>query len=520
VIVEVGPTTIGHQNGVPAELSVRIENVRDVISGISVHVLGADPNWAQVSEPELSLFPGESRTIGVLVLLPETMPAGTHTLTVQALEHGGVRECVLRPVTVQVPARELLSLVMKPPLVPGGKQAKFGLRAENSGNTVISRPLLGQDAEGRLSFGFSPDRLELAPGEQLRVAVEVRARRPWLGMAAARMFTVHADARTPAEHQTGVPVLGTAAQGVFLQRPRVSRAVLSLATTLLTLLVVMVIAVVTIGTILRQHDTELADESHRLAAVSDPDSHAPPAGAAVCPCVLTGQVISIGNGRLAVSTTGSDLPREVFVGLYSASNATRAARVPIDADGYWRAEVSTSGDYLIRFSGLGLVPTWYPQAVDAAHAIPVTVTKGVTTLPAMMSGIALGSISVTLNIDNPVGAQVSVRLAEGTGLPGALVSTGQAADGSSVFLAEHIPSPGSYVVVAEKEGHVNVSLPVELGLGEARSVDVLTLSPTPSPTPTPSPIAPTASLPSSSPSATTRSPTPSPTATPTPTASR
>ena len=495
MIVEVEPTAVRHQNGVPIELRVRIENVREVISGISVHVLGADPSWAQVSEPVISLFPGESRHLDVVVLLPETIPAGIHTLTVQALEHSGVRECVLRPVSVQVPARELLVLTMKPALVPGGRRARFGLRAENSGNTVITRPLLAQDDEGRLTFEFTPERLELAPGEQARAAVTVSARRPWTGMAAPRMFTVHADARSAADRRAGVPVTGSAAQGVFLQRPRVSRAALSLVTTLGALMVVLVIAAVTMGAILRQHDTELANESQRLAAVSDPDSHAPATGAAVCPCVLTGQVISIGNGRRTVTRAvpgtrrrvevTPSLPRDVFVGLYSLSNVTRAARVPVDAHGHWRAEVSTSGNYLIRFSGPGLVPTWYPQAVDAAHATPVTVNRGVTRLPTMMSGVALGSIAVTLNVDNPVGAQVSVRLAEDTGLPGALVSTATAADGSSVFLAEHVPSPGSYVVVAEKDGYFPASLPIELGLGEERNVDVLTLSPTPSPSSTP-----------------------------------
>ena len=126
----------------------------------------------------------------------------------------------------------------------------------------------------------------------------------------------------------------------------------------------------------------------------------------------------------------------------------------------------------------------------------------------MMSGVALGSIAVTLNVDNPVGAQVSVRLAEDTGLPGALVSTATAADGSSVFLAEHVPSPGSYVVVAEKDGYFPASLPIELGLGEERNVDVLTLSPTPSPssTPTARPTVPSAGPSTPAATATSREP--------------
>jgi hypothetical protein len=208
---------------------------------------------------------------------------------------------------------------------------------------------------------------------------------------------------------------------------------------------------------------------------------------------VTGRIVSIGTAsqagtvpRLHGRTRVPDFKiKNILVGLYSVSSVSRAARVPVDADGRWSAAVTSSGDYLIRFSAPGLVPTWYPQAVDAAQAIPVAVHGGTNALPPMMSGVALGSISVTLNIDGDAdGAQVSVRLAGGTGMPDALVSTAEptpAADGSSVFVAEHIPSPGSYVVVAEKDGYLTASLPVQLGLGEERSGDVLTLSPVPSP---------------------------------------
>jgi hypothetical protein len=145
VIIEVRPTTVRHQVGVPVELSVHVENVRNVIAGVSVLVLGADPDWVQVSEPVLSLFPGESRTVEMNLLLPESIPSGERRVTVQVTEVNEPRESILVPVTIEVPEREHLLLTLKPPLVRGGSRAQLSLRAENQGNTVISRPLHGRD---------------------------------------------------------------------------------------------------------------------------------------------------------------------------------------------------------------------------------------------------------------------------------------------------------------------------------------------------------------------------------------
>jgi hypothetical protein len=460
MIVEVSPSLLVHQPGAPGELTVRLENGRDTISGFVVRVLGADPDWVEIDDPQPSLFPAESRQIRVRVRMPENFPAGTHALTLQVQEVAGLRECVLKTFRVSVPARERLLLTMKPPLVTGGGRAAFRLRAENTGNTTITSPLVGVDGESSLRFGFDAEALDLPPGAQTRVAVTVSRRRPWTGMPTPRMFAVHADSRTTEERRAGVPVEGLLAQGVFLQKPRISRVSLSLVASLAVLVAVLTIAAVTVGAALRKSSVEQANASQRLTAVSDPDAHAPSTQPDRCPCPVEGLV--------------SASRKSAKVAFYPALDTVNPVKtVKVAKNGRWKAQLS-AGDYKMRLAGPDLVSTWYPQAVDADRAEVIKVEGTAVraqSLNDMMPGVALGSITVTLDVDNPVGAKVAVLMAPGTDLAGTLVTTAEPVDGTSVFVAKDVPLPGKYTIVASKTGYTADRGPLSLGApGQAKAL--------------------------------------------------
>jgi len=501
MIIEVQPTTVRHQAGVPILLNVHIENVRNVIAGVCVLVLGADPEWVDVTEPVLSLFPGEARTIEVNLLLPEYITSGHRQVTVQVTETNEPRESVLVPVTVEVPERERLLLNLKPPLVQGGSRAGFSLRAENRGNTVIDRPMQGRDDEARLRFSFVPERLELAPGERTRIAVKVESRRPFWGIPTPRMLAVHADSRTPTEREGGAPLPGSGAHAAFLQRPRLTRAALSLAALPIVLLVVVGTAVLVIGSVLKHDETALANKESRLVAVSDPDSKSPPTAA--CPCSVAG---------LVVVAAGSVKPAKgTEVSLYHPFDPLTPVRtMTTGVNGDWQMDDAIAGDYLVRVTARHRIPTWYPEAVDAAHATKITITGGVTHLRPMVIGIALGSITIALDVDDPSDVQVTVQLAPGSAVPGAILATAVQTDIPNVFQAENLPTPGRFVIVAEKDGYLMASMPVDLALGQQRDVDTLSLLPRPisaTPTPTVTESEPAGTPP---PSTMTSSPTPKP----------
>lgn len=499
MIAEVSPAAFVHRSGQPTELTVRVENVRETIAGVSVRILGTDPDWTEISEPELSLFPGESRVVSVRMLLPEGFPAGAHPIAVQVQEIGGARECVLLPVSVEVPGREMLLLTLKPHLVHGGRQARFGLRAENTGNTTVSQPLTGQDEEDQLRFVFDPERVELAPGERARMSVTVSCRRPWSGMPRPLMFSVFADPRTREERRARVPFEGPAAQGAFLQRPRISRTTLALGASLLAVALVIAIGVGTVSAVLRKNKADQAHTDGLVAGIGDPASTAPLTGSEQCPCYFSGHVVLIGDGFRVTDAEpdqmrhGSGAPtaedmKRLRVSVYPADDPVHPVYVVKDIrqGGFWKAEVPSAGEYLIRFGGEGLIPTWYPQTRDRRQAEIVTAyggdtvasKGGVTELPTMMVGLARGSVTVNLIVGSFSDVDVRILLGKGTAAPCALAAVASSPENDGTFVADNLPTPASYLIVATKKGYTSEVLPIELNLGEDRDSDSFALKET------------------------------------------
>ncbi|GAB3248717.1 COG1470 family protein [Kineosporia babensis] len=492
MIANVSPNHFVQQAGVPVQMSVSVENPRDVIAGVSIRVLGADPDWAQISEADFSLFPGETRTVSVYLSLPDGFPAGAYPITVQVQEIGGLGECVLCPVTVDIPDQELLLLNLKPHLVHGGKEARFGILIENAGNTSISRPLTGQDEEDELRFRFDPEHVELAPGERTRASVTVSRHRPWTGMPIPHMFSVFADPRPIDERKAGIPVDSLGTQGAFLQKPWISRTTLALGSSLLAILVIMAIGVATVAAILHKNEADQVHTDNRLAGFADPDSRPPEVGPDACPCSFSGRVKVVGDGYSPTPRNAGSMPQwrmrqllyDMRVSIYPVDDTEHPvwAERP-NRDGSWRAEVRTAGEYLIRFGGAGLVPTWYPQAVDPGQALKVVARGGdtktskdsVTELPTMLIGVARGSVTVDLNIDDLSGAKVEVLTGEGTAVPCARAALAKSPENDNVFVATDLPTPGSYLITATKEGYTSEAVPITLLQGENRDVDSLAL---------------------------------------------
>ena len=61
--VEVSPRRLDAVPGQAQPLSITIANTSEVISGYALRFLGADPDWVTIEDAEISLFPGETRTI-------------------------------------------------------------------------------------------------------------------------------------------------------------------------------------------------------------------------------------------------------------------------------------------------------------------------------------------------------------------------------------------------------------------------------------------------------------------------
>jgi hypothetical protein len=363
VTAQVLPTSVQFQRGVPVQLSVVVHNPRDVISGVAVRVLGADPGWVEITEPQVSLFPGESRTVSVTLRPPEALPAGQRQITVQVRELTAPFEVTLAPVTVEVPEHDQLALRIEPLVVQGGRHAVFAMVAENRGNTTIRSPLCGQDEEGKVRFEFRPARLNLAPGEQMTIELVTHARRRITGTPVPRSLSVHADDRTPAERRDGVCLPQALARATFLQRPWLSRAAVSLGGLVAAVALFAGVSAATVGGFAQQSEKDRKVAIDLALAAGDPQNQNAANGH--CPCTLTGQV---------VATTGQAAVTGLTALLFAGSDPQSAQLTATTSqDGTFTFRNLAAGSYLVQITGSGHVPSWYPNAAgpDTAQKIVV-----------------------------------------------------------------------------------------------------------------------------------------------------
>ena len=81
--LDISPRRLVVQPGVPTTVTAVVTNTSALIAGYSVRVLGADPSWVRLDEPELRLFPEETAAVVVTLTLPEGLPAGERRVALQ-----------------------------------------------------------------------------------------------------------------------------------------------------------------------------------------------------------------------------------------------------------------------------------------------------------------------------------------------------------------------------------------------------------------------------------------------------
>ncbi|MDQ1248188.1 MAG: carboxypeptidase regulatory-like protein [Actinomycetota bacterium] len=460
--VQVSPTSLTCGPGIPGHLSVLVHNPHEVIAGFSLRVLGADPAWVEIPESEVSLFPGENRTLGVVLTPPEDLPAGTRRVTVQVRELTPPHQVTLTDVTLEVPARELVQLRVEPAVVQGGRRAVLRLVARNQGNTTVAAALAGHDEEGRVRFVFSPPRLRLAPGEQCSVEAVVQARRRLTGPPLARPLTVHLTNRPTTSSRSAAPP-EPLARMTFVQRPWLGRGTVSLLGLGLTLGVFAAVSALTLrgyvarSTAERTSVIKLARSvQDALGASEETTGHG----------VLTGTVLSAATGRpqdrVVVTLHRTDTPE------------TATATGTTGADGRFELKHLVSRPYLVRFAPAGASPLWWPGATDPAAAKQAVVGDSPVTLPPMILDTVPGSVSGRITGSDPVGASVTVRMPPDSAAPDAVVATAvSGVDGT--FAVPSLPGPADYVLSAAKGSLVSAATPIQLGPGEHRTGDDLVL---------------------------------------------
>jgi hypothetical protein len=501
VRVQVTPERVELTEDNAVEVFVTVHNTGDLIGGYHLRVLGADPTWVTLETENLSLFPDASETVRALVRIPHGVAAGERRIAVQVRELTPPQAISIAEIELVVPPQQALRLTLTPMTVIAGRAGTFGVIVENTGNTTVVAPLAGTDAEDVMRFEFVPQVLTLAPGDQAIGELKASGPRRWFGSPVVRAFgiglkpepaapaapnepapngtvpngTAAPDGPAAPVDPTGKPLASDEplATGTLLQKPRISRAALSLLSLLLAVTVFATVITIALSAVVGQsaQDRDLAIQ---IAAARN-------SVAIAGSSTLGGTVVLLTNGAPVAGVT---------VELYAASATTVPVKqTATGADGTWKIDQLPSGSYLFRVTGAGFAEIWYPAAASASDATAVTVQVGqqitdlqvaLGGLPASVSGLVVGTdvAGAVLTVQVPVeflpqdavtGAAVPAGAAAPTDAPAGAVLQTVPIGSDGKFEVTDIPSPRVYDLVVVKPGFATGVQRVDLSAGESRT---------------------------------------------------
>jgi hypothetical protein len=452
------PEEVEVEPGEVANFTVTVTNTSNVIDAYRISVFGIDPKWVTSDPPQLSLFPGDVDTMTVSIHLPVDYPASRRRLALTVRSGNDPEAFALAPAELTVSPSSQLDVSVDPPMMQGGRRARFGIVIANTGNATIAASPIAVDPEDLAEFEFIPPKIDVPPGQSRVVQVTARGGRAWLGNPRARTFAVGVEA-TDADERVERPA-------TFIQRPRIGRWLISL----LGLLAAAAIFALVLS---RAFDSVVDEASvdDRVLENALNDGSTDGAVIPVKPATVTGGVVS--------QSTGAGVPG-IQAELFSADDTTVAlASAVSDDNGLYTFGGLDTGTYKLRFTGAGFNPVWYEAGPtpDAATEVEVEAGAEIPPLNDLVIGGRPGALSGLVIADDPSGA-VATLVVEGqidTSTPAIVAQVDVSADGSFVF--EAVPSPAMYTLRVEKVGFARESRQVSLGAGQALTDVEVTLRP-------------------------------------------
>ncbi len=261
------------------------------------------------------------------------------------------------------------------------------------------------------------------------------------------------------------------ATGTLLQKPRLSRGVLSLLSLLLAATVFATVITIALSALVGQ---SAADRDLAIQVAAARNSGTPSGNS-----TLGGAVLQLTSGQPIAG---------VSVELFTAQDVTTPiSNTATGDDGKWTIGNLPAGSYKFRVRGAGFAELWYANALTAADATEVTVQVGqqITDLNVNLGGLP-ATVSGQVAGDDVAGAVLTVQVpveflptdpsaqaaqaaeAPPVGAPAGAVLTTVPIGSDGTFDLSDIPSPAVYDLVLTKPGFATDTQRIDLSGGEVR----------------------------------------------------
>lgn len=173
---EFGLPTVVVTPGSEASTKLTVRNDSDIVEAYEFEVVGECAPWTSVEPARLSLYPGTSEQVTVLLRPPRSpeVRAGEMPLGVRVLPAERPESVVVSETTVVVEAFLQQHAELVPERRRAWRSARFHLQVHNDGNTPITVTLVAPEADDQLRVTVPAEPAVVDPG--VRAELPVRAR--------------------------------------------------------------------------------------------------------------------------------------------------------------------------------------------------------------------------------------------------------------------------------------------------------------------------------------------------------
>ncbi|MGW1412355.1 COG1470 family protein [Streptomyces sp. NPDC002403] len=209
--------------GEETALPLRILNSGSTVEEYRFEVVGACAAWSTVEPATLSLYPGDSQTVSLMLRPPRdsTVLAGETPFGIRVVPTSEQGDTVVPEGRVTVLPFTETTAELVPRSSHGAWRGRHQLAVDNRGNVPVTVRLGAQSGTERARVSFAADTLRIAPGRAEFGKVRVRpAKRVWRGIPVTHPFQLVA---TPDVAEDQAPVAPVVVDGTYQQEPILPR---------------------------------------------------------------------------------------------------------------------------------------------------------------------------------------------------------------------------------------------------------------------------------------------------------
>ncbi|MFE3248631.1 hypothetical protein [Streptomyces sp. NPDC059209] len=219
-------SSVTAEPGEETALALQVLNSGRTVEEYRFEVVGACAAWSAVEPSVLSLYPGDSGTVSLMLRPPRdsTVPAGETPFGIRVVPTSEESGTVVPEGRVTVLPFTETTAELVPRSSHGSRSGRHRLAVDNRGNTPVTVRLGAQPGTELARVVFAAPELRIEPGRAEFGKLRVRpAKRMWRGTPVTHPFQLFATPRVAEDREPQEPLEPVLLDGSYQQEPILPR---------------------------------------------------------------------------------------------------------------------------------------------------------------------------------------------------------------------------------------------------------------------------------------------------------